>query len=753
MKIPFALLVSSLLPTVAVLAAPKRELTPEIITRNLALIPATDPAVPSPPQLRPEVRGKHPRLLFTTEEIEALKKQIPNDPILKATYDSMTADLKRFRLPPNMGESVTTNDTPALANSNGRMPALAYAYALDRDPVVKQGIIDVLNVMLNEEHWGLTMELDSSMGAACNMMMAAVLFDAAYNDLEPEFRAKVAQKLLTHARRLHYLGHKQLAVDVIKYWQQDPQPNHRWYRMRALASTVLAVAGEPGIDTDYLLAEAKKEMDFLMKWYPQDGDCHEGSGYQSFGFRSLLESARIMDRSLGTEYGKHPGFRNAWKQQVYYWLPGTNRTISFGDAQNETLRYQYDQPPFLVGPSLTRDKNAQAALLKMFRDNSKDRKGEQAYPWSLLAFYDPTVGEGDYKALPTHEYFADLGAASIRDTWDPEAVVLTFKCGPYGGYRLNEYRHEVLDKEGKPHYVNLAHDDPDANSIAMAVAGEFLFHPGLYATRKMTDSLSTITVDGKGQVMESDPYTQPVPDYDMRKLSYVTGWKVGEGGRIIIEGEAGNAYRVYDVPEAEAAAHAAAVAQAAEAKAEAPPQPAKKLSESPLERFRRTTVWMPGQYVLLLDDIVGKGEHEIMWRGTVERADFVKPEEGRCTITTKGGKVVPLQMLANKPFQGAIDYMPLVGRWGNTLIQQLQFPIKTDAVKYACLMDPWNKGVSLTFTDAGDTATLVVTGEGIDDTWTWKRAADNDTPSSIEGKRGGKLLVALTAADKPPHGD
>ena len=386
----------------------------------------------------------------------------------------------------------------------------------------------------------------------------------------------------------------------------------------------------------------------------------------------------------------------------------------------------------------------------MFRMSSFGRDGKQVYPWSLLAFYDPTVGEGDFKAIPTYHLFADIGAASIRDNWDKEAVVLTHKCGPYGGYRLNEYRHTVLDKDGNPHYVNLAHDDPDANSIAMSIGADFIFHPGLYSTRKTTDTLTTLTVDGRGQVMEADSYTQPVPKYDMRKLSYLTGWKTGDKGRIIVEGEASDAYRYYGPPPLTEAEKAAPAPDPA-----APPPPPKPsvLTESTLKKFRRSTLWMPGEYILVLDDIVGNGPRDIMWRGTVEKAQFINPAEGRCQIQTASGRQVDLQMLANKPFQGAIDHMFLAGRWGNEMIQQLQFPIKTDAVKFACLLDPWKKKTSLTFKDEGETATLTVKGDGFEDTWTWKSAKDLTTPSTIEGKRGGAVLIALTEKDKAPHGD
>ena len=729
------------------MAAASSGITPEQMKENLAKIPPSDPVVANPPKLLDSIAGKHPRLLFTAKEIEALKARIPSDPILKKTYEDLSARSKKFKLRPEIAEKLVADDTPALATGNGLYPELAYAYALDHDPAVKQSIIDILNMMLKEEHWGATKELDSSMGAACNMMMMAVLYDAVYNDLEPEFRTQLANKLLTHAKRLFYLGHKQLAVNTPKYWQQDPQPNHRWYRARGLAASMLAIADEKGLETGYLMEELKKEMDFLTKWYPPDGDCHEGAGYQTFGFRSLLETARMMDRNLGTKYLDNTGFKNAWMQQVYYWLPGKGKTISFGDAQNAPVQYMYDCPPFLIGPSLSRDKNAQAALLNMFRQGSKGKDGQLVYPWTLLEFYDPSVGEGNYKALNPCHLFADLGAASMRDNWDDQAVVLTFKCGPYGGYRLNEYRHAVPDADGKPHYVNVAHDDPDANSIAMSIAGDFLFHPGVYSTKKMTDTISSITVDGKGQVMEGDSYTQPLPERDMRKLSYLTGWKTGDKGRVIVEGEAGNAYSYYGHPPETREAVVKAPTAAPE-----PPKP-NIFTDSTLKKFRRSTLWMPGEYILVLDDIVADGPRIIMWRGTVEKASFIDPAEGKCRITTEGGKQVNMQMLSNKPIQGAIDHCFLAGRWGNELIQQLQFPVKSDAVKYVCLLDPWNKNATMIFKDSGDTATITVKGEGFEDTWTWKQSKDNTAPSLIEGKRNGGPLIALTEQDKAPHGD
>ncbi|HSI83891.1 MAG TPA: hypothetical protein VK970_08905 [Candidatus Methylacidiphilales bacterium] len=683
---------------------------------NLSRIPAKDPEVKGAPALLPSVTGKHPRLLFTAEEIEQLKKATQSDPLLKEVYEATAASAKRARPGKERPLPIFLTDTPALAQSNGSTVSMAYAYAINKDPDTLANIKEWLKVMLEQEYWADTLELDSSMGAACNMLLAGALFDAAYNELEPELRSKFAAKLLIHARRLHYLGHKKLALISNKYWQQDPQPNHRWYRARGLAACVLSISDEPGLDTAYLRQELKNEMDFLIKWYPHDGDCHEGAGYQVFGFRSLADAAGMMDRCLGTSYLKAPGFSNAWAQQLYYWLPGRGSNMGFGDDMNSSRPFGYDDAAFFISPHLSRDKNVQAALMRRYKMMAVRKDGRPyVAPWSLMAYYDPTVGEGDYKALPLHRLFADLGAATMRDSWEADTVMFAFKCGPYGGFGLNHYR-QTFNADGKPQYINVAHDDPDANSFALGKGADFFFHPGFYSFRKLTSLNNTLIVNGKGQRNEGSDYTQPVANVDMRALSYLTGWKPGANGRVIIEGETGASY-------------------------------------TGLTRFRRSAVWMPGEYLLLLDDVRAGEQQNITWLAAAERAKFVNPEEGLCYSYTKSGARMDFQILANKPLDGAIDYCFMDGRFGSALIHQFQFTAKADTVKYACLIDPWQKKPRLTFTEAGDVMTLTVKSESFTDTWTWTPAKDDKTPSMLECKRAGVTLISLTDKDKAPLGD
>lgn len=686
---------------------------------NLALIPASDPEVADFPTVLKELQGTHPRVLFTPAEINKLKTAINTDLFLKQAADAAIVTGKKKLVPlPGNPPDICTKGTAALASSFERYVNLAYAYVLtDGDEKVRNNIVSILEVMLNEPYWADTAELDCDMGAANNMFMVGVLFDTVYADLDPEFRVKMAEKILIHVRRMHYLGYKKLALDIHKYWQQDPFNNHRWHRNAGMTACLMAIADIPELKgrTEYLLKQLKEEVDFVMKWYPEGGDCHEGASYQRFGFLYLVMTARMWDRVTGTDYLSHPGFTNAWAQQLYYRTPDGRRYMSFGDSHNTAQPVGNLDMAFLASSGISRDKNIQAATLNSCKNNSRNL-GHENVGWSLLAVYDPTVGKGDFAAIKPYCLFPDLGAASMRDSWEDDAVLFTFKCGPYGGYRLNEYRHGSME-DGKPLYVNVAHDDPDANSFALGRADGFLFHPGNYALKKTTDGHNTLLVDGKGQKLEGRQYTQPSETDDMRTYSYLTGWKVGAKNRIIIEGEAGPAYET-------------------------------------LDRFRRSCIWMPGEYILILDSIRtadGKPQ-EISWQALVQQAYFDVPEEGRCSAETLLKNKMKFQILSNQEIGGIIDYKLLAGRFSSEMVNQFRFFKNTDAIKYVCMMDPWGKNVSITFTETSGVVTVTIKGDGINDSWMWRASDDLTTPSRIQGIRNGEVLIELTEADKAPHG-
>jgi hypothetical protein len=452
-------------------------------------------------------------------------------------------------------------------------------------------------------------------------------------------------------------------------------------------------------------------MELIAKWLPEDGSSHEGAGYQAFGFLRLALAMRIMDRVFGTDYQKSPALRHAWEQQVYWAAPGRSGDISFGDDSNDDGGgYNWDDAGFFIGPLLSRDADAQAALTARMEVRRRRAKKPDLLPWDLLTFYDPTLAGGDAARLPTQHLLPDLGAVSMRDAWTPEAVALTFKCGPYGGERLNAY----AMRGGTWTYVNVAHDDPDANGFALGMAGDLVIHPGSYSMPKWTEGTSTILVDGKGQVNEGSGYTQPVKNTDMRTLSYLTAWKVGDHGRCIVEGEAAKAYA------------------------------------GALQRYRRTALYLPGDYILILDDIVADQPHAITWLGITGTGRILDGSAGTAVATGVEGKVVPLQVRADVPLASAVRPYVMKARWGDVKVDQIRFTANGAAMHIACVLDPWARHAAVTVAKSDGGATVTVALDGHSDAWTWTDAAGDHAPSGLAGRRDGKDLLALTAADRVP---
>ena len=118
-----------------------------------------------------------------------------------------------------------------------------------------------------------------------------------------------------------------------------------------------------------------------------------------------------------------------------------------------------------------------------------------ARAWLALVWYPKSLAAGSIANIPTRDFFADLGLQFVRESWDAGGVGAMFKCGPFGGYKLNEYRH----REGMK-YVNVAHDDPDANSFLLFADGEMVAKTDGYSKHKKSANHNTILINCTGQV-------------------------------------------------------------------------------------------------------------------------------------------------------------------------------------------------------------------------------------------------------------
>lgn len=654
------------------------------------VVPAEDPVPGDLPRVAEALRGRHPRLLFTPEEVPALRERART--VSAADFAALEAYLPSSRPPDH--KNYLTDATDGQRQGLWRLPTAALHYVITGNRESFAHARRFLEILAADEHWETGGEEDSGMSSANVMIGFAIGYDLLWNDLEPDFRERLRAKLLLMARRQYYRGHLAKAKGT-HYWQNDPGNNHRWHRDGGLALAVCAIAGD-GPGDEWLRERLVEELRFVHHWLPEDGSSHESPSYLIFGLPHLVLAFDACDRVFGTNLMAHPFFRETARFRLHTLAPGFNHVFGFGD-DNETGFGGYHHA---LWRGLGEGANpAEYALLRAFRE-AQPKAFE--FGWMGLVWHRPPTGPET--PFPLVGVFPDLGLVCLRDGWGADAVALTFKCGPYGGLSLNEFRHApeiagvpFLAGSAPPRYINIAHDDPDANSFLLFAGGRMLAKSDGYANRKQTASHNTLLVNGKGQLGEGGHWTQPVRGVDMRTLARLAGVTRLPGGGVIAEGEAGASY-------------------------------------PGLALFRRALVWMPGDYVLILDQVGADAPVEASWLVQSRTAEAAGT---RLTLADGEARVAGL-LAASAELELTVTDSPADHRGKPLGYRQVRAAARGGALAIAAVLDPWNRG-PLTLSMTGEGACEVRGPFGTD---RWEiQVPDPARPARFQASRNGASLL------------
>jgi len=664
---------------------------------------------PEPAHLAEAVRGQHPRLLFDAQQLDDIRAFM-RTPRGRAIAQQFAEYLPASRKPNHT--KFLRDATDAQRQGFWRLPTVALHAAMTGNETSTRHAIDFMRFLLEQEHWETGKERDSGMGAANIMIGAALAYDWLYHELEPGFRQRFRDKLLLQAQRMDNLGHRQ-GADALAYWQQDPQNNHRWHRNAGLALAVLAAADPQRDDDDRLLARVRDELDLVAQWLPEDGTGHESFGYLSFGGSHLLLAMTAGDRCLGTNHLQKPFFRNVNRFMTASLTPGLDQRFAFGD-QSGTGLGPMGYGVFQLKTAGLHNRSTDLLVLNHLLDQHGTGA---AHAWLGLLWYPRRLDPGDIHDLPTRDFFPDLGLMTVRDTFARSGVGAMFKCGPLGGYALNRYR-----AANGFSYINVAHDDPDANSFVLFADGRFLAETDRYAKRKQSGSHNTILINGVGQAAVGRPgvqgWTQPARGkVSMHETAVVTAM-ARHGNHLAVEGEASGAY----------------------------PPGTTKPARPKLQRYRRSLFWVEGRYVLVLDDIRLAAPGEVTWLMQGPTLEAAQRGGGRYRLG-RDGVWRGFSAASTNDVAAVIDQSPAEHRGKPLGWRQLRLITKSDAVRFASVYDLWQRGgLTLTLeTDGPGRATARVTGEGIDDVWDWRAAGGRFEPSRIAGRTSaGKALITLS---------
>ncbi|MCM8803286.1 MAG: heparinase II/III family protein [Candidatus Omnitrophica bacterium] len=655
-------------------------------------IPEKDPEWKEEVKLLLKVKNVHPRLLFGPEDIKTLKEK-QNTEIGKIFWQMILDYLPSCKPPDHT--NFLRDATDAQRQGLWRLPTVALHYALTGDKKSYEKALGYMKLFLSLPDWETGSERNSGMGAASIMVGAALAYDMLYNDLPDDFREEFRKKLLTHARWMYYGGHLNYNR-ANAYWQNDPGNNHRWFRNAGLFLSILAIYEEKD-EEKFIMERSLEEIKLVHKYLPEDGSSHEGPGYIIFGGPMLLFPYIASDRCLGTNFLSHPFFKNVGHFRIQTLTPGFENVFSFGDCAGFGGYHSF----LWKCVSYHKEKDVQNGLEKFFNLN----KEAFDFGWWNYLWYDPTNSGGNYKNLSKASYFSDIGVVIIRDGWEKENTGVMFKCSPFGGYSLNKYRNENNFK-----YINVAHDDPDANSFIIYTKGRFVATTDGYSRNKKSANHNTILVDGKGQVapgrQEGGTWTQPATgQFDMTQLAYITKFK-DMGDVVITEGEAGRFYQN-------------------------------------LRKFRRSFIWVNKKYLLVLDEILSKGKSTITW--LMQGPEVIEIEKGpdskKFLYQLKNENVLcDFTIISEKEGTPEIKISP-ADSGGKVLgWKQLNLNFKdVDRLKIVSVYSIWGEKIEIEFQPVDNkNSKIILKGSSFKDEWIWETVESLKEPSKIKGNLDGK---------------
>jgi len=300
------------------------------------------------------------------------------------------------------------------------------------------------------------------------------------------------------------------------------------HRLCGLLLGALAIHGEAP-EAEAYASFAAEECRQVQRALPPDGSNHEGPAYQGFGHSYVVICFDALRHTTGIDLFDHPGLRSMPFFRAHMLTPGFASVFNFGDGGTST--YYFNHYLFRLAAEY-RDPVAQALMLQAYQASPESF----IYPPWPIIWYDGALAPADLAQVPTWRYFPDLEVATYRSSWtDPNALAVFFKCGPYGGHRLNE-----LMKEEKKDWINVAHDHPDANSFMVFGQGQLWATDDGYPTGdRATENHNAILVDGKGMAHRGPGYSQPIAGMaEMGRIRHC----FGTPGYFAVLGDAANYY-------------------------------------------------------------------------------------------------------------------------------------------------------------------------------------------------------------------
>jgi hypothetical protein len=385
--------------------------------------------------LRPELRGKHPRVYVTAEEIEALRQRARTTH--RELWQRALANVRALKNEPPPAPAQGRREQNEVGIG---IAEAALAYKVEGDRKYLDAARKYMEAAVSYDVWGYTYNKPNVDLAAGHLLYGLGWgYDLLYHDLTEAERTRYRDKLAKQAR---------LLADYYK-----PRPgrtyaysqNHVFIPVAGLGVAAYALYDEVE-DAPEWAKLARAVYDRVLDTYSADGYYYEGFEYWVFSTPWLVHYLDAHAHATGEDLYDRPGFREMHRYVAHSMLPSGRYVFDFGDIFEGPLTRAgkgEEYPRTHPGGRFHTNYNLLYRLAARFRSGEAQGVAEwlegfgqvNAEDFWSLVWYDPSV-----KAVPVEQqerwhHFEDHGVVYWRSGWGKDATAFAFKCGPPEGHR------------------------------------------------------------------------------------------------------------------------------------------------------------------------------------------------------------------------------------------------------------------------------------------------------------------------------
>ena len=430
--------------------------------------------------------------IFLDQDLEKLRKDIygSKSRFFKRLDDQCRLYMNR-QLPEEHPRESTTYFGMAIAN-------LSLCYLLTGQRHYFEEAMRWIRCVTGYAHWGNAHLVDVDLSAAWILFGLGIGYDWLKDEMNPEVKLEVEQKLLLQGRRMY-----RYKIDTEGHgWSTNYWQNHNWINLTGLAAA--------GYSLSYLGREpetwtkcARDNFDIVFDGLAEDGSDYEGVVYWRYGAMWLFIYAHLLREREGTDYFRKSEFlKNTFFYRLYQAAPNLEEQINFGDCHDRrsghsTAIYYKTASEYNNGYAQYLGDLVVDSFLYREAMESMVKPGILPECFFELLFYNPDVKSKDFEDLPRVKYFEDLGLAVVRDSWKSNGLHFSFKCGAPGGKKQWERLWELKNTKGYDCF-SLGHQHPDNNSFILHANGVFMAIDDGYNRSVKASDHNMLLVDGEG---------------------------------------------------------------------------------------------------------------------------------------------------------------------------------------------------------------------------------------------------------------